>query len=174
MAIFFVEAPLDSWIPKFFETAEIEDRVQFAWQIGHTLNDMDDAKRRDLWRRWLRRYWKNRLQGVPAPLDPSEVAGMLDWLPYLRGVYPDAVDVAIGMEPVSRENTLVIHQINQSELWQEHPQATAKLVIHLGRSELSSWAWEDGKALIENLLQTDLPENLKAKLSELSAELGLD
>ncbi len=174
MAIFFVEAPLDSWIPKFFETAEPDDRVQFAWQIGHTLDDMDDAKQREWWHRWLRRYWENRLEGVPAPLAADEIHAMLDWLPYLRGVYPDAVDVAIGMEPVSRENTLVIHQINQSELWQEHPQATAKLIIHLGRSELSSWAWEDGKALIENLLQTDLPENLKTKLSELSAELGLD
>ena len=174
MAIFFVEAPLDSWIPKFFETAEPDDRAQFAWQIGHTLDDMDDAKQREWWHRWLRRYWENRLQGVPALLAADEIHAMLDWLPYLRGVYPDAVDVAIRMEPVSLENTLVIHQINQSELWQEHPQATAKLVIHLGRSELSSWAWEDGKALIEKVLQTDLPENLKTKLGELIAELGLD
>ena len=127
MAIFFVEAPLDSWIPKFFETAEPDDRAQFAWQIGHTLDDMDDAKQREWWHRWLRRYWENRLQGVPALLAADEIHAMLDWLPYLRGVYPDAVDVAIRMEPVSLENTLVIHQINQSQLWQEHPQATAKL-----------------------------------------------
>ena len=172
MATYFVEAPLDLWIPKFFETAELEDRVQFARQIGHTLNAMDDTKRKEWWQRWLRRYWENRLQGVPALLAPDEIYAMLGWLPYLRGVYPDAVDLAIRMEPVSLENSLVAHQINTRDLWQQHTHATAKLLIHLGHSETPLWAWHGGKELVDKLLQTDLPQDLKTELDELVARLG--
>ena len=174
MAIFFVEAPLDSWIPKFFEIAETDDRVQFAWQIGHTTDDMDDAKQRQWWHRWLRDYWENRLQGVPTPLTADEIDAMLNWLPYLRGVYPDAVHLAIRMEPVPSENSFIIHQINDRALWQKHPEATAKLLIHLGHSDSPWWAWEEGKELIEKLLQTDLSQDLKTALNELVARLDFN
>ncbi len=172
MIAYFDEDPIDSWIPKFFETVELEDRVQFARQIGHTLNAMDDTKQKEWWQRWLRRYWENRLQGVPALLAPDEIHAMLGWLPYLRGVYPDAVDLAIRMEPVSLKNSLVAHQINTRDLWQQHTHATAKLLIHLGHSETPLWAWHGGKELVDKLLQTDLPQDLKTELDELVARLG--
>ena len=32
------------------------------------------------------RYWEQRIQGTPEPLDPVEMAKMAEWVPYLRPV----------------------------------------------------------------------------------------
>ena len=174
MVAYFVEDPIDSWIPRLLTNAEENERRQFAWKLGRILDEMNDAQQQEWWGRWLKLYWKNRLHGIPEPLDDVEITGMIDWLPYFRSVYPEAVEIAVRMEHASLENSPIIHQINQSDLWQKHPWETAKLLIHLGRAESPSWAWENGKELIEKLLQTDLPESLKTDLRELVIELSLE
>ena len=174
MVAYFVEAPLDSWIPDFFQKASIEDRHHFAWSMSSHIGDINETLQREWWERWLKSYWKDRLQGVPKPLVAQEIVDMFGWLPKLIGIYPEAVDLAVGMEPVSLENSSIIQQINDSELWQKHPQATAKLLIHLGHSPPPGWVWDDGKELVDRLLGTDLPQDLKTELKELVVRLDLN
>ena len=83
MVAYFVEAPLDSWIPDFFQNASTEDRRHFAWSIGSHIGDINETLQREWWVRWLEPYWKNRLQGVPTPLVAQEIVEMLGWLPNL-------------------------------------------------------------------------------------------
>lgn len=74
-----VEAPIDKWIPKFFQSASQETKDCFAAKMGFHLQNMTEAERQELWQRWLKRYWKNRLQGVPAGEPESgEIAHMLN------------------------------------------------------------------------------------------------
>ena len=174
MVAYFVDEPLDPWLPKFFENAEVEDICQFAWCIGAHLRGMDDAKQQESWERWLKRYWENRLQGIPAPLDiPSEVEEILDWLPYFSGLFPEAVELAIRLPQTTLERGSVIDELSKGELWSKYPEATAKLLIHLGGFESPPWAWHGGKQLIKELLERDLATDIKTKLKELSARLGL-
>ena len=77
------------------------------------------------------------------------------------------------MEQVPLEHSVSVHEINESGLWQRYPEAVAKLLIYLGGCNLPLYAWHGGKVLIDELVATEIPEDLKEKLEELSATLGL-
>ena len=85
MAVYFVEDPFQDWIPAFFRNAgSASDREGFARSVGVLLGNMDDALQRNVWDRMLRRYWEDRLKGVPPPaLDAEEIGVILDWVPAL-------------------------------------------------------------------------------------------
>lgn len=173
MVTYFVDEPLGSWIPKFFAIAGVEDRRQFAWVMGNIMDDMGDESLQELWRRWLKTYWENRLQGTPIPLGPAEAGAMLDWLPDLRHLYPEAVDLAIKMQNLQLDHGLIVHQLNEGEMWERYPQATAKLLIYLADSNCAVRVWYDGRNLIEKLTTQGLPEDLKAALVGILAKFGL-
>ena len=173
MATFFVDDPLESWIPKLFHKATAEDRRQFARVLGKILDRMDLRQRQEWWERWLRVYWEKRLQGVPVPLDAGEVEAMLRWLPYLDRLFPDAVELAIQMPPGPLEHNSLIYAVSSGELWSKYPEATAKLIIHLAEFEAPQWTWQGAKELIDNLLTFDLPDELKVRLNALPAKRGL-
>ena len=167
MLVYYVDNPIENWIPRFFDNATEEDRNHFAYVIGlQHLNDLDVSRQREWWERWLKRYWQNRLEGVPKQLTSGEVEQMLDWLQYFKGdVFPEAVDVAIRMKSVPIQGGFSFYKFNQSDLWQRYPEAIAKLLVYLGDGD---------RELIEKLLASDIPEYLKIKLKELRVTLGLE
>ena len=170
---YFLDDPLTSWIPTFFATANRVDRCKFAWNLPHILRPMDDERQLDLWDRWLRKYWENRLQGTPASLDPSEAAEMLRWLPSLHSLFPEAVDLAIQMSPLEVTIGSIIHPLYSAGAGDLYPEATAKLLIYLADQDLPGWRWHDGREFIEKLVGHDIPEHLKGNLEEILAKLGL-
>ena len=174
MVAYFVDQPLDVWIPRFFKNAKAEDKHQFARALGSELRRMDNVRQHEWWKRWLKLYWENRLQSIPAPLDAGEVEAMLEWLPYFDVLFPEAVDLAIKMPRTPLERALIIHEMSTGGLWPKYPEATTKLLIHLAKSKSPEWFWHGGKELIDKLLGVGLPNNLRTKLEELSARLGLD
>lgn len=173
MVAYFVDEPLSSWIPKFFSRAGEEDRRQFAWDLGNIIDDMENDTLQELWQRWLKAYWENRLHGTPAPLDSTEAGAMLDWLPDIRCLYPEAVDLAIKMQNLQLDHSLIVHQLNEGEMWERYPQATAELLIYLADSNSTPWVWYDGRDLIEKLITQGLPEDMNTALAGILAKLGL-
>ena len=173
---YFVDDPLETWIPKFFDNAGEDDWRQFASALGiRHLKGLSEEKQREWWERWLKRYWENRLEGVPRQLPPGEIGKMLDWLAYLKGdLFPEAVKLAVRVpqELLERPSSRIIYRIKEDKLWQRWPESVAKLLLHLGGAE-SPYRWYGGKELIDELLTTDIPNPLKKKLEELSVELGL-
>ena len=107
------ENPLDRWIPKFFQYASQEQpseteepmlfprnaqgtKACFAAAVGSRLQNMAEAEQQEWWQRWLKHYWEKRLQGVLDALETGEIAQMLEWLPHLTSVFPEAVDLRFG------------------------------------------------------------------------------
>ncbi len=172
---YFATNPLERWIPQLFSHGGEETRRLFALAIAHHLREMDEAHQREWWQRWLKRYWKNRLQGVPEPLAPEsgEVEYMLGWLPDLTAVFPEAVALATCMPQTPLRHSSVIYELKTRRLSQNHPEAVAQLLIHLGESDSHWHSWHEGAELIDNLLQSELPLELKQGLKELMAKLGL-
>ena len=130
----FAETPHDEWILRFFQSASQEAKDCFASEVGNCLLYMDETRQPEKWwQRWLKRYWENRLQGRPAPLESSEAAHMLDWLPHLTSVFSEAVDLAVEMLQVLLdeerviEDCRVIYELSDSDLLQNHPESVAKL-----------------------------------------------
>jgi hypothetical protein len=198
MIVDFVEAPLDEWIPEFFQSASQEDASTtaepanatggifsrreepkdcFASEVGIHLYYMDELEQQDnseqqkkWWQHWLKRYWENRLQGVPAVLESSEVERMLDWLPHLTSVFSEAVDLAVQMPQTPLENCGVIYELSDSDLLQNHPEAVAKLLIYLWKCDRRH-ARYPGQKIINELLPLNISSELKRELEEIKVQL---
>ena len=174
MIVYYVNNPIKKWISKFFTHSDAEARHTFADEIGDCLLHMDETQQQEHWNRWLKRYWQNRLEGVPRPLESDEIKRMLDWLPHLKGVFPEAVELAIQMpqsESDGKRASSVIFELEDSDLPEMHPEATAKLVLYVRPSLADGYEKQKQRELIGRLLQSPLPPELKTKLQELDAQL---
>ena len=193
----FVEDPIDEWIPKLFqytiqktpstttETTHIERqflphdvqgiKTYFASEVRLRLHVMDEVARQEWWRHWLKRYWKNRSQGVPGgEFESGEVANMLDWLPYLGTVFPEAVDLAVQMPQRALQNCSVIEELSRSDeinLWQRHPESVAKLLIYLRKCNLPRHSWYSVRDLINQLLLLNISQESRQGLKKIRIQL---
>ena len=80
----------------------------------------------------MHRYWKDRLDSVPLPLDEAEVKKMLEWLPHLGVLFPEGVALAITTaEPTRLENAHFLYEMRESDLVTRFPSATAEFLIYL-------------------------------------------
>ena len=172
MFTYFVENPIDKWIPALFSYSSQEDKILFAVEVGYRLKNLDKIAQREWWQRWLKRYWENRLQGVPtgAVLEAGEVEHMLSWLPRLTAVFPEAVNLAVQMPSIPLQNYHVIHELETGDLWQSHPEEIAKLLVHWGKCDLRENVWFSGMELINKILPNISPK-LKQQLEELKVKL---
>ena len=173
---YFIEDPIPKWIPRLFKYADSDVKETFALEVVHRFRSMDDAQQIKQWNRWLKPYWKGRLQGKPTPLEADEVKVMFQWLPTLQAVFPEAVELAVHM-PVSHVSQLnlptLIFDIDRKTLWQKYPEDVTRLLIHLGNSGSPGYMWHGGRTLVDNLLGTNLSAARKQGLEELIATLDL-
>ena len=146
-------------------------------EVRSRLEKMDEAKQQEWWQYWLKHYWKNRLQGIPAVLESSGVAQMLDWLdwlPHLTSVFPEAVDLAVQMPQGSLQDSWIIADLNASDeinLWQRHPESVAKLLTYLWKSDLPEYSWDSVQQLIDKLLPLDISSERRRELQEIRIQL---
>ena len=169
-----IENAQDKWISEFFKYANTNHDIKydFAMQIRNHLRNLDESQQQEWWNVWLKDYWKNRLQGVPCRLENGEIAEMLKWVIHLQGVFSEAVDTAVKMEPVILEShSMLLYQIDESNLIDRYPNDLAKFLIYLGQQGSLSWFWVSNLNILENLLQKNLPKNLAQELQELVARL---
>lgn len=76
------------------------------------------------------------------------------------------------MEPVILEShSMLLYQINKSNLIDHYPNELVQFLIHLGNQERLPESWKSDRNVIEKLLQKNLPENLAQELQELVARL---
>lgn len=172
MLVYFVPEPTEKWIPKFFENADEEWKRHFAFAMKSRLASMDSESKRRLWERWLKLYWKNRLQGVPAPLNTHEISAMLHWLPHFEEEFPEAVDLAVEIKQTTFEVGLILSGIEKSGLCQKHPEAAAKLLIYLVPCGLDGPNSSAVRDLVAKLLQAEIPKSLRTELEGLAAQSG--
>lgn len=171
MLVYFVEDPFNKWIPALFQFGRQETRQEFAFNLSRCLQNLDEVAQQELWQRWLKQYWENRLQGVPAALESGETEIMLKWLSLLTTVFPEAVDLAVQMQTVQLENYWEIDRLNKSGLSQRHPEELAKLLIYLWECNLPNYTWVSGQELIDKLLKQDITSEQKQKLEEIRIQL---
>ena len=168
----FVDDPLDDWLPAFFDGADEGARRHFALDVGDLLRRASDTAKAELWARWLKRYWENRLRGVPAPLSDPEAAAMLYWLRGAGHLFLDMVDLAVRT-PAGAFPAELFDAGGQDGSWLEYPESTGHLLVHLGGHAVPQpWQREDVEALIAGLLEVDLPSKLRDELQELRTRLA--
>ena len=164
----------DDWITKFFRHADENAKSQFACAIEHSLRYLDESSQQEWWNTWLKDYWKNRLQGVPNTLDDVEIAGMLEWVLHLPGVFPEAVDMAVRMRTTPLSRSSVLYNINEGDLIERYPNELANFLLHLGKSEVQPWFWHRTKDAVDKLLEQNLQPDLDKGIRELIVRHSLN
>jgi len=164
IVLFHTEDPTQELIPAFFEYASIEDRSTFSSHVGFLLRHMEEPAKLQLWDRWLRHYWENRLDGVPKRLDEAEILHMLNWLPHLGKAYPSAVTLALRFNPVSIRHSHLLFEFTETDWCMTYQMETAELLIYLCKCPMSSFHAQDLRKVSAQL--NDLPSDLRGRLDE--------
>jgi hypothetical protein len=166
----YVSDPLAEMIPVLLNHGSIKDRITFTSHLGHFVKKMDDSARQSMWSSWLKRYWQNRIYGIPQPFDDSEVELMLNWLPYLGSDFPSAVNLLKQTNAIKIEYTHAFSDLLKSDLIYRFPTDTAELLIYLADCDIK---YHKVTLLqIKNSLP-QLPEDVSLRLAEAFANAGM-
>ena len=171
MLTHFANDSVETWLSEFFRHASKPARYRFATEIHTILRHSDDRQQLETWKRWLERYWRHRLEGVPKPLDDTETRLMFAWLPALHSLFPAGVEFALRMSSVPLSGSHVIYDLSRGNHRWDAPQAVTKLLLHLGEHASRDITWHHADELINVLLSADLSENWRRRLCELLAKL---
>ena len=169
----FAECPTDEWIVNIISHGSTEIRCLFANNLQHIIRASDESKQKELWNTWLKEYWENRLSSCPVKLDDEEIRDMLNWPNELKAVYPDAVELAVRMQPVHIETGTPLYRLINSDLPTEHPESVAKFLIHIGKIVQPQEIWYQADKIVDLLIQSGISKETEANLKELKAKIGL-
>ena len=142
-------------------------------EISRALQLVNESHQQEWWDTWLRDYWENRLVGVPTPLSDTEIVLMTELATNLPGLFPDAIDLVAQMPSVSGIPWFVLHRIEDSGLAERHSIELANLLIHIAQSDSEPWIGLRIKGIVDQLLESDLPTDLKRGLHELAVRHNL-
>ncbi len=173
MVAYVADDPVGTWIPAFFDHADGAARRRFASEIGRRLRQMEDAQQREWWERWLESYWSCRVDGTPRALNETEIGLMISWLPALKSLFSEGVELALRVRSVPMSTNHTIHDLWRGDHVRESPEAVAKLIVHLGKHASPGPAWYRSREVIAALLGDErLAPDLRKSLLELAATLG--
>ena len=172
MMVYAIDEPLSEWVPALFGIGDDDDGYMFAWEIGRILENMADAQKIELWNRWLRRYWQNRLSGVPRPLEQKEVEEMLRWPRDLQVVFDDAVELAIRMPSAKLKLMRISKDYVDEKLARRFPIGSAKLLEYFDGIETNFWEWDGVEEVIGVLLSNELDDALNEKIKNIRVRRG--
>ena len=174
MLAYHAENPVEVWIPRLFQYGGQDVGEILTSSISDRLGRLNEATQTDWWHRWLKQYWKNRLQGVPAALGPEETAHMLHWPTHLTEVFPEAVALALKLNPTPLDHGWMIRELKESNIPLRHPEEVAQLLLHFEKFNLPGHSWYDAPELIRKLMDSSISDYLKYSLKELKARKGLE
>ena len=122
----------------------------------------------------MKGYWENRLVGVPAALDETEIVNMIAWAFQMGELFPQAVDLVTRMPSVPSNRALMLMDFdNNDKVLSSYPCDVAKLLIFLGSSDFDPWLSGSAKSRVAELLGLALPSEIKEGLLETAARHGL-
>jgi hypothetical protein len=109
------DALADDWLQSLIREFDPQMRSQFAEAVCTILENMDADAATDLWNRWLRRYWDERVLGRPVRLDQDELCQMARWPVRLGKVMRDAVDLLMKSPKMRLQYPLTDKEIGKLE-----------------------------------------------------------
>jgi len=176
ISLFGMNDPLEeNWLYDFLEKVEEEDRVSFASHLSNRLMTMEEETKSGLWKRWLKRYWLDRNQGVPLPLADGELNRMVEWAGELQPVFPEVVDIICSGPIPILDHASAFYRMKKAEtgLSVRYPEATCRLLIHLvSRANVPIYFCDDLEELTDQVISSGAPADLLNKLCERLAEIG--
>jgi hypothetical protein len=122
------------WLNQFVAATEPEDRIRWASHLRHLLRGSVDEAKALAWASWIKTYWRQRMLGVPLPLDSKELDEMVEWTLHLSPSFPEVVEAVWNSPKFELTHSFLFRELANSELPQKHPAATAKLLLKVLRN----------------------------------------
>jgi hypothetical protein len=119
------------WLKRFLGAAGSEERLKWASRLGFVLRNADEERKNTVWNDWLNDYWRERIRGVPLPLESAEVGMMVEWSTSLQPVFPQVVDRICESPNPTFQWAHLYHDLRKSNLTSQHPDSMARLLLHL-------------------------------------------
>jgi hypothetical protein len=124
-----------SLLKAFHRKANLEVRVVWARELHSIISAMDDGARVNMWNRWLRAYWENRLNGVPIVLDGQETGVMFDWVLSLGAIAREAAELFCrGPQPQLAPYRSAYKKLFEGTLLRSNPESVAKMLEFLAQN----------------------------------------
>jgi len=131
----------DDWFRDFIVGLSEDQRVSWANQMELVLRDAPPDRKVQIWGRWMRDYWQNRVIGKPCALSREEAAEMVNWALAMAPVFGEAVDLLTqGPRPDPKLGTVIyVLENERSEAVDQHPDAVLRLVEWLLEGGIDQW-----------------------------------
>lgn len=174
IALFGVIDPIeDGWLWEFLRAVGSEGRKTWASAMSGQLDSVDDETAKNVWNRWLCKYWASRNTGVPAPLTSDELEEMIGWCVKFVLVFDEVVEkICVNTAP-SLQNTHLYHDLKNAKLIETQPAGITKLLLHLlPKASTPFWQCEDVVSILKGLAKTSVPRTELVKVCNELAKLG--
>jgi hypothetical protein len=128
--------PLEhGWLFRFLSRVKPKIRALWAGEMRPLISGLDNDAKANLWQRWLKIYWQERLEGRPLPLSAEETAEMIEWAPELAPVFPEAVGFICRSPYPEFDQSMAYYGLAKSPLLKEYPDSFAELLYFLAAGE---------------------------------------
>lgn len=155
-----------TWILTFTVTVNVGDRVEWMNQVAWMLDQLPADAVEHQWQRWMRRYWKGRLESVPIQLTLEEASAMAAWVVHLNDSIEDGVELATMHPAGLGEHADLLHHLDDERL-DRAPIAYAKLLAHLLRGTQSPfWGGHYLASIVPRLRGQPEPVEVQAIVEE--------
>jgi hypothetical protein len=119
------------WLQRFVSQASQASRTAWASGVRATLHSGTTELAERRWSAWMRTYWQQRIDSIPAPLDLNEAAAMAAWAPHLGEAFPEAVRLAVASPAPLDHKNLLVHSLIETGTLARYPKDTIRLLTHL-------------------------------------------
>lgn len=170
--IYSTKSPIENDLPIYFNQLKIEERKIFSDEIRRYLEQAREDDVDDIWDRWLCKYWSNRNQGIPKPLNDKEILSMIQWLPHLHKHYPEGVQLLTHGKLISFSG-YILKQMSTNPILFQYQAATVEFLDYLSRCTLQGRGYIEYIADIMKKL-TDVDHVILEKIKDQFMEKGID
>ena len=163
----------DGWLKQFIADTDPATRAAWANALGRELRELSGDAANLAWESWIQEYWRDRITGVPHPLDDNEGRAMLEWVFGLRLMLPSVFKMLQRTPLHIEEHTTVFYELREEGLAQSHPQLIAQLLSRIltGMTQLQ-WQCDDVEALVDELINARADRAVLLQICEALARLG--
>lgn len=128
-----------NWFRDFLTGLNDDQKAHWARQMEGALRGASEARRAQVWQRWMKNYWEDRVHGRPCQLLSKEAEEMLEWAFVVGRAFPEAVDLVVRGPRIEQKLGIVLHILEKHEAPEKYSESVLRLLDWLLEDRGSQW-----------------------------------
>ena len=118
------------WLLEFTAPVDSKTRTEWMIQVKWILDGLSARSVEYQWKRWMHKYWQNRMVSVPLTLTNEEASALATWVVFLTASIEEGVDLVVQSQADLGGNHTFLHSLTNTQL-DRNPAQFARLLGHL-------------------------------------------